>query len=293
MKPANKGKKLLLIVIVMSLVAAIGLYIAGYFKPTGAGLIVESNPPASVYINGEQVGRTPYKAVQEPGEITLSLIPDSFDVPLAPFEKKIVLTSGVETVITQNFAESEDVSSGAILSFERTADNDSNVTILSQPDSAQVKLDESIRGFTPHQITEVVEGEHLLSITAPNYNELSVPIKVVKGYTLTAIVKLKPMEKVEEPEEVVAEETTEEYVEILSTPTNFLRVRNEPDTTGDELTQVSPGERYLVVSKDEEEDWYEIEYEEDKTGWVSGEYVKSVDQLNSSELSPTPTETEN
>lgn len=291
MKSNNKGKKLLILVAIVGVLVAIGLYVAGYFKPKGAGLVVESDPIASVYVNGEQVGRTPYKAVHEPGELTISLIPDSFDIPLAPFEKKIVLTSGVETVITQNFAESDDLSSGAILSFERTADSDANITVLSNPDSAQVKLDGSIRGFTPHQVSEILEGEHELTISAPGYNELTVPVHVIKGYTLTAIVKLKPLEQMLEPEkEPVAEEPQEEYVEILTTPTNFLRVRSEPDTTGDELTQVSPGERYKVVSKDEESDWYEIEYEEGKSGWVSGEYVKSVEQT---EITPTPTETAN
>ena len=78
-------------------------------------------------------------------------------------------------------------------------------------------------------------------------------------------------------------------VEILSTPTNFLRVREEASTQSDEIARVTPGKKYVLLEEDEESDWVKIEYEEAteyeeaKSGWVSGEYVKKVEADSESE----------
>jgi uncharacterized protein YgiM (DUF1202 family) len=83
-----------------------------------------------------------------------------------------------------------------------------------------------------------------------------------------------------------------EFVEILSTPTGFLRVREEPSSLGKEIGQVEPGKNYVLVETDEKTGWFKIEYlpaqagEDGKVGWISNQYAK---KLNSSVLSPTPT----
>ncbi len=65
------------------------------------------------------------------------------------------------------------------------------------------------------------------------------------------------------------------FIIIEDTPTGFLRVRMEPSTTATEAGRVNPGEKYTILEEDN--GWYEIEYDEEKTGWVSGQYAEKVE----------------
>ena len=91
------------------------------------------------------------------------------------------------------------------------------------------------------------------------------------------------MEGKQEPKE--EEKTT--MVEILSTPTGFLRVRAEPSTAATEVSQVKPGERFAFIEENETKDWFKIEYEKGEEGWVSSQYAKKVEVSGSA--TPTPT----
>ncbi|MCX6704567.1 MAG: SH3 domain-containing protein, partial [Candidatus Woesebacteria bacterium] len=73
------------------------------------------------------------------------------------------------------------------------------------------------------------------------------------------------------------------YIEILSTPTGFLRVRSGPGATGSEIAQVKPGDRYLFLDEDVATGWVKIQYEAPAAGlpngiegWVSGQYIKKI-----------------
>ncbi|TEU02499.1 SH3 domain-containing protein, partial [Candidatus Woesebacteria bacterium] len=123
-------------------------------------------------------------------------------------------------------------------------------------------------------------------VSAPGYSERALSIKTVEGFKLTVVVKLAPNgEEILEEEEI--EEPKQVEVEIISTPTGFLRVRNEPSTLGEEVGRVEPGERYPYLDEDEDTDWLKIEYEEGKEGWVSGQYAKKVEE-SKEEPSPSP-----
>ena len=90
----------------------------------------------------------------------------------------------------------------------------------------------------------------------------------------------------------VPEEPKQEEVEILSTPTGFLRVRSEPSTAGEEVAQVEPGDRFPYLDKDEDTGWFKIEYEDGEEGWVSNQYAKKVEddeEEEAEEPSPSPT----
>lgn len=274
----NKAKKLGLVVLTIIVVLGIILFLVGYFRPKGAGILVQSQPPASVYVDDEQVGRTPYNGVFEPGEVVVKLVPETFDKPLAPYETVVNLVSGVETIVTRQFGEAEEDSSGEIVSFEEVAKDETSLAVLSAPDAAQVKINGIIRGFTPYKATDLSIGEHTLTVSAPGFHERSVDIQTFEGYMLTAVVKLAPTG--EETEELVeGTEVVEKIamVEILSTPTDFLRVRSEPSTLGEEVGRVTPGERFIILGEDEESGWINIEYEEGSEGWVTDQYVRKID----------------
>ncbi|QQS39033.1 PEGA domain-containing protein [Candidatus Woesebacteria bacterium] len=289
----NKTKKLLVPILALLALLVIVLFLVGFFKPKGAGLLIQTTPLASVYIDGKQVGRTPYNAIYEPGEKVIKLVPDSFELPLTPYETMVNLTSGVETVITREFKDLEDTSSGEIVSFERVGKTETSLAVLSQPDGAQVKIDGVIRGFAPFKTTDVSQGEYTLSLTAPGFSDRSIKIKTYEGYMLTVIVKLAKSDQIvieEDKDELEIKTQTE--IEILSTPTNFLRVRSDASSGSEEIGKVIPGETYVLLEESEDGEWHKISYEEGKDGWVSTTYTKILDsdsKEDEANLTPQPT----
>ena len=265
------------------------LFIIGFFKPKIAGVYIDSNPSSNIYIDGEQVGRTPYRNKRTPGEIVLRLIPESFENPLAPYDTKITLVQGVETVIKRDFGQLQDTSSGEIISFEKIDRSQTSLVIISIPDSAQVVIDGKDRAFTPHKTNFISPGEHKLTLTMDGYLEKNVEVKTHLGYKLTAIVQLakaEPSSLTTPTPPPTGTEETKIQIEILSTPTGYLRVRKEPSTLADEVGKVEPGEKYNLLGEDEKSGWYKIEYEEGKEGWITNQYAKKV---SAGTLSTTPT----
>lgn len=271
----------IILIVLGIVVVGAALFLLGFFRPGRAGLLVESTPAAAVFIDGEQVGRTPYEATRRPGEVVVKLVPQSLDQALVPFETKVTLTSGIETVIKREFGDSEETSSGEILSFEKIGGNSSGLAVVSVPNAAQISIDGATRGFAPYKTSSITPGEHQIIVSAPGHLERTLSVKTVEGFKLTAVVKLAPNgeEVVVEEEEV--EEPKQTEVEILSTPTGFLRVRNEPSTLGEEVGRVEPGERYPYLDEDENTGWFKIEYEEGQEGWVSGQYAKKIEEEGS------------
>lgn len=280
--PVMRRKKILLLisVIIVMLLVAGGYLLYGKLRPSVAGMLIESAPDSAVFINGEQVGRTPYDGKHVPGEIVIKLAPISFDTPLPPWETKVNLTPGVKTVIRRLISQSEAESAGETISFERIGGRSTAITVISSPDAAQVTLDGQVRGFTPITIDSVNQGQHQLIISNPGYLERSLTINSEPGHKLTAVVKLaKLSSETEQAEGEISNdipEVSQELVEILDTPTGFLRVRQEPSTVASESARVNPGEIYKLLDSDEESSWYKIEYEEGEEGWISATYAQIV-----------------
>jgi len=274
------------------------LFVVGYFKPQKAGIIIETSPSSMVYINGEQVGRSRYEATRSPGEVTVKLVPESKDTPLMPYETKVSLVSGVKTIIQRNFANTKEASSGIIVSFEKSVDDETSISVVSTPDSAQVTIDGQVRGFAPFKSSQITEGEHNLTLEATDYESKSIDIKTYKGYKLTAIFDLVVTSRVDEPISSLAPTASpdpeEEFVEILETPTGFLRVRSEPSTLASEVGQVEPGKKYKLIDTDEKTGWYKIELQskqgvsDAESGWVTNQYAEKI---SAESPSPTPTNT--
>jgi hypothetical protein len=284
----KKARNIILILLIAGLVIGTILFVMGYFKPRGAGISIETTPAAAVYIDGTQVGRTPYKETRDPGELTVKLIPESFGSPLAPYETKIELVSGIETVVRRDFAETEDESGGVVISFEKVGGKETSIAVVSIPDSAEITIDGTVRGFAPLKESSVAPGEHTLRVVADGYKERVVRLNAQEGYKLTALVKLAPNGEVQgesEKKEEEPEKPQVQEVEILDTPTGYLRVRQGPSTSYEEIAQVEPGERYRYLESDEDTGWLKIELENSE-GWVSNQYAKKVDSEPSASPSP-------
>jgi hypothetical protein len=144
-------KVVVAVAVAVAALLATGFFLIGYFKPKPAGLRVDTAPGSSVYIGNELVGRTPFRKTFPAGVITLRLVPDNSSPDLLPYEAKIILVPGIETVVRREFGVSEDLSSGDVLTFEKTGENSASLVVVSTPDNAQVSLDGVARGFAPYK----------------------------------------------------------------------------------------------------------------------------------------------
>lgn len=268
------------------------LLFLGLFKEPKSGVLIESDPEAVVYINEAEVGVTPYEADMDSSEILLRIKPKvPEDVVLDDYETKIKLVPGVRTIVKRNFRETEEYSSGVVVSFEKLGGTTSYVSIVSVPDNAQVKIDGKISGYTPLKL-KVPAGDHTLVVSSNNYLEKSLPIKVYAGYKLTASVKLGKAGEENEKENteqlaVLGEKTEEQSlgrIRINKTDTGFLRVRSGANTGFPEIAQVKPDEEYDILEEGEHASWYKIKIvqttndgqQNEIEGWVNSEFVTKL-----------------
>jgi len=271
-----------------------------------AALSVQTTPKATIFLDGEHLGQTPYfNEKLKAGEYVLKIVPESSGQALNPWEGRVTLSPGILTVVNRELGLTQDDSSGEILSFEPLADKNAiSISVVTTPDGAVVNLDGEPRGFAPLSLDNVSEGEHMLTISSPGYKERSIKAKTVKGHKLIASVQLarEPVEPStpEETEEDQEEETEEStpsaspkatpkasprstsdndpdrpYVQIDSPDAGWVRVRDGAGTSYDELTKVDHGEKFPLL--DTQSGWYQIEYEAGKEGWISGKYAEKFE----------------
>lgn len=65
------------------------------------------------------------------------------------------------------------------------------------------------------------------------------------------------------------------FLTVKDTPTGFLRVRQEPNTSATESARVNPGDKFHI--EESQNGWYEIKYDGTNLGWVSGTYVDKTE----------------
>ncbi|HUV72518.1 MAG TPA: PEGA domain-containing protein [Clostridia bacterium] len=262
-----------------------GLLSGCSLRKAPAALQISAQPPANVFIDGKLLGKTPYQGDNwEAKEYSIKLIPESTTTPMASWESKVKLTSGVLTLIEREFGSSEALSSGQILSLEKTKDKEkAKLTIISNPDGALIHLDGEAKGFTPIKLDEVGVGDHQIELAKEGFVEKTVKARAAAGFELIVNVKLAQESdsttsatdsaKPASDSSVVDSETKTE-VEIKETPTGWLRVRKGPSTTTAEIAKVNPGEKYPLL--EEKSGWYRIQLEEDQEGWISGQYATKI-----------------
>ena len=272
----------ILLVALCASIAAIFFWI-GNSKEKPGGIYVDTNPSSDVYINGSLVGKSPYTGLYKVGEIVLKLVPISSDQSLIAYETRITLVPGIQTIVRREFGNTEDTSSGDVISFDRTGGTEAGIIIVSTPENAQVSIDGLPQGFAPFKISGVSSSEHQITVKAPGYTDRIMTVKTQTGYRLSLFAKLsKSVEKTQIPTPVPETRT---YVQILSTPTGFLRVRTAPGTAGEEIAEVKTGDKFPFLDEDVATGWIEIQYEASApglpdgiTGWVSGQYTKKFTQ---------------
>lgn len=292
----------LILIIVPSAIFFLGaiLFAVGYFKPKDGGVRIETNPSSSVYLNSEFAGKTPLTKNLPGGSVDVKLIPDAADQGLVPFETKINVVPGIQTVIRREFGKSEDESSGDIISFEKDSQGTVSLVVVTTPDNAQVSIDGVPRGFAPYKTTTISPAAHQVSVKSSGFVDRIMTISTKEGYRLVLFVKLsKSLASSQATPTPTPASQSAKLVLILDTPTGYLRLRTEPGTKGEEIAQVSPGEKFPYLSTDDATGWFQIQYQEPKpglprgiVGWVSNQYAKIVDSSGEAmNATPTPSST--
>jgi len=262
-------------------------FLIGYFRPKPGGIKIDTTTAASVYINGALVGSTPYNEFYPAGEITLKLVPEGNENNLVPFEIKVNITSGIQTVVERSFGSTEDASSDYVISFDKNGSENSGLVVVSRPENAEVEIDGVSRGFAPYEDSTVNPGLHAVTVKAPGYADASMTVSTVIGYRLTFFAKLEKGISSEEtqtmPVQTSPPDQDKPYVQIQNTPTGYLRVRSKPGLAGVEIAQVSPGDKFPYLDEDVATGWLEIQYQgptvasaSGVVGWVSGDFAKKV-----------------
>lgn len=268
-------RKLLFIILIFLSIISITLQLtSGYIrefvhKSAKAGIRVESNSPAKVFLNDIEAGSVPYQDDSlKPGDYQVILKVDE-----ATSSAKILwqgyakLNEGTLTIVIRDIGDSSKASSGEIISLE----GGSGATITSSPSGAEVIIDGKLAGITPLVVPNLEEGEHQFIISRENFLKRSIRSKVIEGLNLVLAVDL----AITEPDLTKLPQTpvsSNQTVIIKKTPIGFLRVRDNPGLGGKEIAQVKPKEEYILL--EETPGWVRIRLKDSKEGWVSSAYVQ-------------------
>jgi len=263
-----------------------------------SGVQITSNPQAEVTVNGQSYGKTPYYTESiKPGEYTIRLTP--LDQELQPWETKTVLSSGYITIVDRQFGKTSDLSSSYTLSFEKLGNKTATeVNVISNPSNISIAVDKTPAGFSSRPLENVEPGDHTFDLSAPGYQDKRVPARVFAGQRLVINVTLASAPVIPTPtptatpsaaptptgkntsitplpKQATSSALLKPYVEILNTPTGWLRVRAKASADSDELAKVNPGDQFPYKDM-ETPGWYYIEYLTDKWGYVASQYAKLV-----------------
>lgn len=268
-----------------------------------SGLQVTVNPQANIFLDGKALGQSPfYSETLKAGQYTVKV--NSTDPSLSAWEGKVTLSPGVLTYVERQLASDPTKAHGYILSFEQLTKKDSSeVSVISTPDTVSVTIDGVPGGFTPLKTDSVTVGPHTFTLSSPGYQDKIVKASVKAGQRLVINVQLAtqtivpiPIPTVEPvaspsavpsptvknaqitplPKQASTSAVPKPYVEILATPTNFLRVRQDPDANGTELAKVNPGDKFPFLQKDPTNLWIQIYYQDQLKGWIFAQYAKLV-----------------
>jgi hypothetical protein len=286
-------------IFVLILIIIIMLIVRFGYKPISgvlglnpkAGVRVETNVPAKVFIKGKEVGSTPFqKNDLSAGEYLIEIKAEG-DLPedrvtnaeTLTWKKTVNLYPGTLTVVHRELG--NDYPSGEVITLEKGQ----GVTIVSAPSEAEISVNGQVKGITPLYLTDITSGDYQFLIGKDNYYKRSIKATLVEGYNLTLIVDLASTEvgmglasvptsapsvtPTPSPSSVVSPSPQKvSQVTVSNTPNGFLRVRKGPATTSAEITRVNEGTVLIVIG--EQGGWYNVRLSNGTEGYVSAEYAK-------------------
>jgi hypothetical protein len=276
-----------------------------------SALQVNSSVNASVYLNGNFVGQTPFTDDNlKPGEYTVRLVVENN--PAQDWQTRVTLSPHIITVLNREFGISDEQSSNYLLQLEPIANKSiAELSIVTMPDNSIVKINNQPQGISPITVSPIPVGDQQISLAAPGYNQQIINVQTKDGFRLLVSAQLAKTPALIMPEVDGAESTPsaqliedsldsgqsqrliptitpqvtvtptpaatlspveKPYVEITETGTGWLRVRDQPNINGTELAKVDVGSR-LPYLETNDTGWHKVEYQPGQEGWVAGSYA--------------------
>lgn len=174
--------------IFLLLLFLVALFFMNFLLPRKSALVVLSDPPSTIFINGKHFGKTPLVEIFEPGDVFVMLQPDGLG---KSFETRVSLNPGVKTVVQRHF-DKDGKSAGLLLTLEKSGSDKPLANIVSAPENAQVLIDDQLRGFTPLFLEGVAPGKHTITLMHPDFFSKTVSVRFYEGYRLEAFFDLLP-----------------------------------------------------------------------------------------------------
>jgi len=278
-----KIKLILLTVLVLLFVGFIGyrFFVVNNQNIQGKLKII-SSPQTSIFIDNVAIGRTPYEDKFKTGEFTLKLIPEGNATETASWQGKIKIFKNAMTFVNRELGSSDISSAGEIFSITKMdqppkSGDRGEVYIETDPNGAIVTLDNEEKGVAPLIISEVLKGEHEISVIMPGFFKRTQKVNVEARYRVNAAFKLAIDQSQAPPTKPTGEKEASSSADlskktmilIKDTPTGWLRVRDDATLNASESGRVNPGEKYELL--DEQEGWYKIKIASQE-GWISSVY---------------------
>lgn len=253
---------------------------------------IVSSPTTSVFINNLATGKTPFDQKYKVGEYILKLIPEGNATDTASWQGKISVYKNALTYVNRELGSSDVTSAGEVFTttkMEKPAKSGDygEVYVETEPQGAIVYLDNDEKGVSTLILSDVLKGDHELSVFMPGFLRRTQKINVDPGYQVNASFKLaidtsqKAISSLENRvtgNKTATESATNKKTTIVikDTPTGFLRVREEPSIEASEEAQVKPGEKFDLIG--EKDDWYKIEYQKGSDGWIYSQYAEKTQE---------------
>lgn len=245
-------------------------------------LKIFSSPSASIFLNNEPIGKTPYEEVQASGEYILKLIPEGSATDVASWQGKITVYKNALTFVDRELGSSDLTSAGVIFNIIKMSSapkkkETGEIEVETEPSGAIAYLDNDEKGIVPVILSEVPKGEHELSVYVPGFFRRTQKVNIEALFRTSVKFKLaldqsqKKIEDISDEEATASAEEKKIIIEVKDTPTGWLRVRQEPTLSASESAKVNPKDTFTVL--EEKDGWYKIEYEKGKEGWISAQYT--------------------
>lgn len=294
-----KKKLGILFILILLFGGGMGIKFFIFDKQSHEGkLKVLSSPSASIFLNNEPVGKTPYEETKQAGEYILKLIPEGVATDAASWQGKVVVYKNALTFVDRELGSSDLTSAGVIFTITKMSSqpkkkDTGEIEVETEPGGGIVYLDNDEKGISPLILSEVPKGEHEFSVYVPGFFRRTQKVNIEPLFRTSVKFKLALDQSQKKIEDVSDEEATPSasqnqddkvktatagavkknfIVVIKDTPTGWLRVREEPSTAASESAKVNPKDTFTLL--DEKDGWYKIEYEKGEEGWISGQYAE-------------------
>jgi len=260
-------KKIFIFLLFLSVLALIFRFgvplIASIWENSKSGLQISSTPEADVFIDGKEMGRTPYE--------NKDLKAGEYQIKLKAGENLwqgiIQTTQGTVSLLNRELRAGVASSSGEVMILKKGR----GIFITSTPAGAEVETKGKVYGKTPLLISDLSSDEYVFLLSYPGYTKRQIRAVLPSGMLLTINSDLAVAEVDLGVSSNIPKITTEIKLTVKKTPTGFLRVRDKPSTAGKELARVSPGDNLILL--EELGSWNKVRTKGGIEGYVSGVYV--------------------